>query len=156
MKKKFICTVCGYVHEGNEAPEKCPQCGAPRSKFKELDETALLQFVTEHEIGAAKGSDDEMIKDLTAHFNGECTEVGMYLAMSRQAQRRMGVGSALIQYLIEKARRTMGSRILLDVRESNLPARAFYETQGFLEDGIRRNYYDTPREDAVLMSYRVL
>ena len=73
-----------------------------------------------------------------------------------QAQRRMGVGSALIQYLIEKARRTMGSRILLDVRESNLPARAFYETQGFLEDGIRRNYYDTPREDAVLMSYRVL
>ena len=87
MKKKFICTVCGYVHEGNEAPEKCPQCGAPRSKFKELDETALLQFVTEHEIGAAKGSDDEMIKDLTAHFNGECTEVGMYLAMSRQADR---------------------------------------------------------------------
>ena len=105
MKKKFICTVCGYVHEGNEAPEKCPQCGAPRSKFKELDETALLQFVTEHEIGAAKGSDDEMIKDLTAHFNGECTEVGMYLAMSRQADREgyPEVAEAFKRYAFEEA-----------------------------------------------------
>ncbi len=72
MKKKFICTVCGYVHEGTEAPEKCPLCNAPKSKFKELDETAELTFVTEHEIGVAKGCDEEMIKDLTAHFNGEC------------------------------------------------------------------------------------
>ena len=87
MKKKFICTVCGYVHEGTEAPEKCPLCNAPKSKFKELDETAELTFVTEHEIGVAKGCDEEMIKDLTAHFNGECSEVGMYLAMSRQADR---------------------------------------------------------------------
>lgn len=87
MKKKFICTVCGYIHEGDEAPEKCPQCGAPKSKFKELDQTALLQFVTEHEIGVAKGCDQQMIDDLTAHFNGECSEVGMYLAMSRQADR---------------------------------------------------------------------
>lgn len=87
MKKKFICTVCGYVHEGDTAPEKCPQCGVPASKFKELDESAALKFVTEHEIGVAKGTDEEMIKDLTAHFNGECSEVGMYLAMSRQADR---------------------------------------------------------------------
>lgn len=87
MVKKFICTVCGYVHEGEEAPEKCPLCGAPRSKFEELDETAALTFVTEHKIGEAKGCDEEMIKDLTAHFNGECSEVGMYLAMSRQADR---------------------------------------------------------------------
>ena len=87
MKKKFICTVCGYVHEGDEAPEKCPMCGAPRSKFKELDEAEALKFVTEHEIGVAKGCDEEMIKDLNTHFIGECTEVGMYLAMSRQADR---------------------------------------------------------------------
>ena len=87
MKKKFICTVCGYVHEGDEAPEKCPMCGAPRSKFKELDDTEVLKFVTEHEIGVAKGCDEEMIKDLNTHFMGECTEVGMYLAMSRQADR---------------------------------------------------------------------
>lgn len=87
MAKKFICTVCGYVHEGDAAPEKYPQCGVPASKFKELDESAALKFVTEHEIGVAKGTDEEMIKDLTAHFNGECSEVGMYLAMSRQADR---------------------------------------------------------------------
>ena len=87
MKKKFICTVCGYVHEGETAPEKCPQCGVPASKFKELDETQEIAFVSEHEIGVAKGTDAEMIKDLNAHFTGECTEVGMYLAMSRQADR---------------------------------------------------------------------
>lgn len=87
MNKKFICVVCGYIHEGPEAPEKCPICGAPKSKFKELDTEALLQFVTEHEVGVAKGCDEEMIKDLNAHFNGECGEVGMYLAMSRQADR---------------------------------------------------------------------
>ena len=87
MKKKFICTVCGYVHEGDSAPEKCPQCGVPASKFKELIESGGLGFVTEHEIGVAKGCDDEMIKDLNAHFMGESIEVGMYLAMSRQADR---------------------------------------------------------------------
>ena len=87
MAKKFICTVCGYVYEGDAAPAKCPQCGVPASKFKELQEDAALQFVTEHVIGVAKGCDEEMIKDLNAHFNGECTEVGMYLAMSRQADR---------------------------------------------------------------------
>ena len=81
MKKKFICTVCGYVHEGDHAPEKCPICGAPASKFKEMDENAELKFVTEHEIGVAKGCDEQMIADLTAHFNGECGEVGMYLAI---------------------------------------------------------------------------
>lgn len=87
MKKKFICTVCGYVHEGDEAPEKCPLCGAPKSKFKELTEEEAVKFVTEHEIGVAKGCSEEMIKDLNTHFMGECTEVGMYLAMSRQADR---------------------------------------------------------------------
>ena len=105
MKKKFICTVCGYVHEGNEAPEKCPQCGVPASKFKELDESEALSFVTEHEIGVAKGCDDEMIADLNAHFMGECTEVGMYLAMSRQADREgyPEIAEAFKRYAIEEA-----------------------------------------------------
>lgn len=105
MKKKFICTVCGYVYEGDEAPEKCPICGAPRSKFKELKEDAELTFVTEHEIGVAKGTDDEMIKDLTAHFNGECGEVGMYLAMSRQADREgyPEIAEAFKRYAFEEA-----------------------------------------------------
>ena len=87
MKKKFICTVCGYVYEGEHAPEKCPMCGVPASKFKELTEDSAMQFVAEHEVGVAKGCDEEMIKDLNAHFNGECTEVGMYLAMARVAHR---------------------------------------------------------------------
>ena len=105
MKKKFICTVCGYVHEGDAAPEKCPQCGVPGSKFKELIENVGLTFVTEHEIGVAKGCDDEMIKDLNAHFSGECTEVGMYLAMSRQADREgyPEVAEAFKRYAWEEA-----------------------------------------------------
>ena len=105
MSKKFICTVCGYVHEGDEAPEKCPICNAPKSKFKELDESAELKFVTEHEIGVAKGTDEEMIKDLTAHFNGECGEVGMYLAMARQADREgyPEIAEAFKRYAWEEA-----------------------------------------------------
>ncbi len=105
MKKKFICTVCGYVHEGDSAPEKCPQCGVPASKFKELVESEALNFVTEHEIGVAKGCDDEMIADLNAHFMGECTEVGMYLAMSRQADREgyPEIAEAFKRYAWEEA-----------------------------------------------------
>ena len=86
MKKKFVCTVCGYIHEGEEAPAQCPQCKAPASKFKELVDTELT-FVTEHVIGIAKDVDPEIKKGLQANFEGECTEVGMYLAMSRQADR---------------------------------------------------------------------
>lgn len=105
MKKKFICTVCGYVHEGDEAPEKCPLCGAPRSKFKEVDNSEELKFVTEHEIGVAKGTGEEMIKDLNNHFLGECTEVGMYLAMSRQADREgyPEIAEAFKRYAWEEA-----------------------------------------------------
>lgn len=105
MHKKFICVVCGYVHEGAEAPEKCPICGAPKSKFKELDTEAELTFVTEHEIGVAKGTGEEMIKDLNAHFNGECGEVGMYLAMSRQADREgyPEIAEAFRRYAFEEA-----------------------------------------------------
>ena len=105
MKKKFICTVCGYVHEGDSAPEKCPQCGVPASKFKEVEENGGLNFVTEHELGVAKGCSEEMIKDLNAHFNGECSEVGMYLAMSRQADREgyPEIAEAFKRYAWEEA-----------------------------------------------------
>ena len=106
MKKKWICTVCGYVHEGDEAPEFCPQCKQPKSKFKEMVETTgALTFADEHVIGVAKGCDEEMIKDLNAHFMGECTEVGMYLAMSRQADREgyPEVAEAFKRYAWEEA-----------------------------------------------------
>lgn len=87
MKKKFICTVCGYVHEGEEAPEFCPQCKQPRSKFKEVVEGEAMTWADEHVIGVAKGVDPEVLEGLRAHFSGECSEVGMYLAMSRVAHR---------------------------------------------------------------------
>ena len=105
MKKKFICTVCGYVHEGDEAPDFCPQCKAPKSKFKELEDKTELTFVTEHVIGVAKESDAEMIKDLQMQFNGECTEVGMYIAMARQADREgyPEVAEAFKRYAYEEA-----------------------------------------------------
>ena len=105
MVKKFICAVCGYIHEGTEAPEKCPLCGAPASKFSEMKESEGLTFETEHVIGVAKGCDEEMIKDLNAHFNGECTEVGMYLAMSRQADREgyPEIAEAFKRYAFEEA-----------------------------------------------------
>ncbi|MDR0570695.1 MAG: NADH peroxidase [Clostridiales Family XIII bacterium] len=83
---KFVCGICGYVHEGAEAPERCPQCGAPGSKFSKQTE-GKLNWADEHRIGVAEGVDAEVLEGLRAHFNGECAEVGMYLAMSRQADR---------------------------------------------------------------------
>ena len=84
--KKFICTICGYVHEGDAAPEFCPQCKAPASKFIEQSTTTLV-WADEHRIGVAAGVDPEIVEGLKMNFAGECTEVGMYLAMSRQADR---------------------------------------------------------------------
>jgi Rubrerythrin len=84
--KKFVCAICGYVHEGSEAPAKCPQCGAAKEKFSEKVEGAL-QWADEHRIGVAKDIDAEVLAGLKANFTGECTEIGMYLAMGRQADR---------------------------------------------------------------------
>ena len=83
--KKFVCTVCGYVHEGDNPPEFCPQCHAPASKFKEQSEG--MAWAAEHVVGVAKGVDAEIIEGLRQNFTGECTEVGMYLAMARVAHR---------------------------------------------------------------------
>ena len=85
--KKFVCGVCGYNHEGDAAPDKCPQCGAPKEKFNEQGAGGALEWADEHVVGVAKGVDQEVIDGLKANFTGECTEVGMYLAMGRQAAR---------------------------------------------------------------------
>ncbi|MDR0696648.1 MAG: NADH peroxidase [Christensenellaceae bacterium] len=85
--KKFICSICGFVHEGDSAPEKCPQCKAPSSKFIEQTSDSKLAWADEHRIGVAKDVEPSIIEGLRANFTGECTEVGMYLAMSRQADR---------------------------------------------------------------------
>ena len=83
--KKFICTICGYVHEGDTPPEVCPVCKAPASKFEEMK--GDMVWADEHRIGLAEDVDEEIIEGLRANFTGECTEVGMYLAMSRAADR---------------------------------------------------------------------
>lgn len=82
---KFVCSVCGYVHEGDEAPERCPQCRAPQSKF--VAQAAEMSWAAEHVVGVAQGVPQDIIDDLRMNFNGECSEVGMYLAMSRVAFR---------------------------------------------------------------------
>lgn len=84
--KKFVCSVCGYVYEGDAAPDKCPQCGATKDKLIEKDAEELA-WADEHVVGSADGVDKEVLDGLQANFTGECTEVGMYLAMSRQADR---------------------------------------------------------------------
>ena len=83
--KKYVCAICGYVHEGDNPPEFCPQCKAPASKFSEQKEG--LAWAAEHVVGVAKGVDAEILEGLRQNFNGECSEVGMYLAMARVAHR---------------------------------------------------------------------
>ena len=83
--KKSVCTVCGYTHEGDTPPEKCPICGAPAEKFTE--QVAEMTWEAEHVVGAAVGAPEDILEDLRANFSGECTEVGMYLAMARVAYR---------------------------------------------------------------------
>ena len=82
---KYVCQVCGYVHEGEEAPEFCPQCKAPASKFTE--QSGEKSWACEHVVGVAAGVSEDILEDLRANFNGECMEVGMYLAMARVAHR---------------------------------------------------------------------
>ena len=99
--KKYVCMICGYVHEGDKAPAVCPVCGAGADKFKEMGATAPAApsapsapvkaesrvWADEHRVGIAKGLDAEVVEMLRANFTGECSEVGMYLAMARVAHR---------------------------------------------------------------------
>ena len=82
---KFVCSVCGYVFEGDAAPEQCPICKAPAEKF--VKQEGEMTWAAEHVVGVAKGAPEDIIADLRSNFEGECSEVGMYLAMSRVAHR---------------------------------------------------------------------
>jgi rubrerythrin len=101
--KKFVCGACGYIHEGVEAPDFCPQCKASKDKFSQQED--LGAFADEHRIGVAQGCDERVLEMLHANFNGECAEVGMYLAMSRQADREgySEVAEAFRRYAFEEA-----------------------------------------------------
>ena len=126
--KKFICTVCGYIHEGDTPPEICPICKVGADKFKEIKDD--LNFADEHRIGITEGLDDELLEALRANFMGECTEVGMYLAMSRQADREgyPEVAEAYKRIALEEAEHAskfaeiLGEVVVPDTK-SNLSAR---------------------------------
>ena len=136
--KKFVCSVCGYVYTGDAAPEACPVCGAPASKFIEQKEEAA--YADEHKIGVAQGLDEKVVEDLRANFVGECSEVGMYLAMSRQADRAgyPEVAEAFKRYALEEAEHAakfaeLLGEVLTDSTKKNLEMRVDAEngaTQG--------------------------
>ena len=130
---KWYCTVCGYVYEGPEAPEACPVCKAPKEKFKQMDEEA--SFATVHEVGVAQGVSEDILKDLRANFEGECSEVGMYLAMARVADREgyPEVSAAFTKYAFEEAEHAakfaeLLGEVLTDSTKKNLQMRVDAET----------------------------
>ena len=127
---KFVCSVCGYVHEGDAAPEKCPICGVPADKFKKVEDNKRT-WATEHVIGVAKDVDAQVLEGLHANFTGECTEVGMYLAMSRQAEREgyPEVADAFKRYAFEEAEHAakfaeLLGEVLTNSTKKNLEMRA--------------------------------
>jgi rubrerythrin len=128
--KKWVCSVCGYVHEGDTPPEKCPQCKSPAEKFYESDPTAALSWADEHRVGIAKDIDPDVLQELRANFIGECTEVGMYLAMGRQADREgfPEIAEAYKKIAIEEAEHAakfaelLGEVVMADTK-ANLKAR---------------------------------
>ena len=101
--KKFVCSICGYVYEGEKAPEVCPICKAPASKF--VEQSGDLVFADEHRVGIVEGVDPKIVEGLRQNFNGECSEVGMYLAMSRVADREgyPEIAEAFKRYAFEEA-----------------------------------------------------
>ena len=131
--KKWVCQVCGYVYEGEAAPEKCPVCKAPASKFKLMDEER--GWAAEHVVGVAKGVDQRVIDGLRENFNGECTEVGMYLAMSRVADREgyPEIAEAWKRYAFEEAEHAskfaeLLGEVLTDSTKKNLQMRVDAES----------------------------
>jgi rubrerythrin len=102
--KKWRCTICGEIVESDIRPEKCPLCKAPGEKFEEIVEEGLT-WATEHKVGITEGVPAEIVEGLRANFNGECSEVGMYLAMSRQAEREgyPEIADAFKRYAFEEA-----------------------------------------------------
>ncbi|MEA4912485.1 MAG: ferritin family protein [Oscillospiraceae bacterium] len=131
--KKYVCTICGYVYNGENPPEFCPQCKAPASKFKEV--AGDMSFATVHEVGIAKGCEQDVVEGLRMNFNGECSEVGMYLAMSRVAEREgyPEIAEAYKRYAFEEAEHAskfaeLLGEVITDSTKKNLEMRVSAET----------------------------
>ena len=101
--KKYVCSICGYVYEGEQPPVECPICKAPASKF--IEQSVEMVFADEHRVGITDGIDPKIIEGLHQNFTGECSEVGMYLAMSRVADREgyPEISEAFKRYAFEEA-----------------------------------------------------
>lgn len=101
--KKYVCSICGYVYEGEQPPVECPICKAPASKF--IEQSGEMVFADEHRVGITDGIDPKIIEGLQQNFTGECSEVGMYLAMSRVADREgyPEISEAFKRYAFEEA-----------------------------------------------------
>lgn len=128
---KYICTVCGQVVDSETEPEECPVCGA--TSFKPVDENART-YADEHRVGVAQGLDAEVVAGLKEHFTGECCEVGMYLAMSRQADREgyPEIAEAFKRYALEEAEHAakfaeLLGEVLTDSTKKNVEMRAAAE-----------------------------
>ena len=126
--KKFVCSVCGYVFEGDAPPAQCPICKAPASKF--VEQSGDLVFADQHVVGVAKGADEKIIEGLRQNFTGECSEVGMYLAMSRVADREgyPEIAEAFKRYAFEEAEHAakfaeLLGEVLTDSTKKNLEMR---------------------------------
>ena len=126
--KKWVCKVCGYVHTGDNPPAECPQCHA-KNPFQE--QVQSQGFACEHVVGSAKGLAPEVVQELKDNFTGECSEVGMYLAMSRQADREgyPEVAEAFKRYAFEEADHAarfaeLLGDVLTDSTKKNLQMRA--------------------------------
>ena len=126
--KKFVCSVCGYVFEGDAPPAQCPICKAPASKF--VEQGGDLVFADQHVVGVAKGTDEKVIEGLRMNFTGECSEVGMYLAMSRVADREgyPEIAEAFKRYAFEEAEHAakfaeLLGEVLTDSTKKNLEMR---------------------------------
>ena len=143
MKKKFRCLVCGYVYEGENPPAECPICHAKAEKFVEIKEEAgKPMWACEHELGVAKGCDPEVWAGLQDHFKGECSEVGMYLAMSRQAEREgyPEVADAFKRYAFEEADHA--------ARIAELLGEVVWDTKTTIHDTIHEMARDEARHGA--------
>ena len=134
---KFVCTVCGWSTESDKAPERCPLCGA--TTFKEINTAEGKVYACEHKVGDGKVEDKEVMDGLRAHFAGECTEVGMYLAMARVAEREgyPEVAEAYKRYAFEEAEHAakfaeLLGEVVTDSTKKNLEMRAEAE-QGACE-----------------------
>ena len=130
--KKYVCMICGYVHEGDSAPEECPICKAPASKF--IEQSGEVVYADEHRVGIIDGVDPKIVEGLRQNFAGECSEVGMYLAMSRVADREgyPEIAEAFKRYAFEEAEHAakfaeMLGEVVTSSTKKNLELRASAE-----------------------------